>query len=151
VGSTSLFFDDIEPGDQIVGDSHLIDKSHMVAFAREWDPLPVHTDEAAGIAAFGSLTASGLYVIAIKQLLLGTSPFDGTSIIASFGYDELRFHKPVRPGDTLTLGIECMDKRISRSRPEAGIITFRLDLTNQQDEVVMSQLDTVLIRKRPKT
>jgi len=146
--SGSLFFEDIEPGDRIAGDSHLIDKTHMLAFANEWDPMPIHVDEAAGRAAFGSLTAPGLYVLAVKQLLLRTSPLNADSVIASFGYDELRFHKPVRPGDTVTLGIECVEKRASRSRPEAGIVTVRLDLTNQQDEVVISHLDTVLIRKR---
>jgi acyl dehydratase len=148
MGIPALFYEDAEPGDRILGDSHLIDKAHMLAFAREWDPLPIHVDEAAGRAAFGSLTAPGLYVLAIKQLLLRTSPFSADSIIASFGYDELRFHKPVRPGDIVTLGIECVEKRTSRSRPEAGIATFRLDLTNQQDELAMSHLDTVLIRRR---
>jgi len=146
--SGSLFFDEIAPGDRIAGDSHTIDKAHMLAFAREWDPMPIHVDEAAGQAAFGGLTAPGLYVLAIKQLLLRTSRLNADSVIVSFGYDELRFHKPVRPGDTLTLSMECMEKRISKSRPEAGIITVRIELANQQDEVVMSHLDTVLVRKR---
>jgi acyl dehydratase len=148
MNSAALFFEDIEPGDRIVGDSHLVDKAHMLAFAREWNPLPIHVDEAAGREAFGSLTAPGLYILAIKQLLLLPSPISVESIIVSFGYDELRFHKPVRPGDTVTLGIECVDKRASRSRPEAGIITFRLSLTNQLDELALSHLDTVLIRRR---
>jgi acyl dehydratase len=146
--SESLFFDDIEPGDRFTGGSHLIDKAHMLAFAREWDPMPIHVDEAAGRAAFGSITASGLYVLAIKHLLLPTSPINADAVIVSFGYDELRFLKPVRPGDTLTLAMECVEKRASRSRPETGIVTVRIELANQHGEVVMSHLDTVLLRKR---
>ena len=146
--SESLFFDDIEPGDRFTGESHLVDKAHMLAFAREWDPMPIHVDEAAGGAAFGSITASGLYVLAIKQLLLRTSPVNADAVIVSFGYDELRFLKPVRPGDTLTLAMECLEKRASRSRPDAGIVTVRIELANQHGEVVMSHLDTVLLRKR---
>ena len=89
-----------------------------------------------------------LLLLPSPSLLLLPSPISVESIIVSFGYDEVRFHKPVRPGDTLTLGIECTDKRASRSRPEAGIITFQLSLTNQQDELALSHLDTVLIRRR---
>jgi len=146
--SESLFFDDIEPGDRLTGGSHLIDKAHMLAFAREWDPMPIHVDEAAGRAAFGGITASGLYVLAVKQRLLRTSPINADAVIVSFGYDELRFLKPVRPGDTLTLAMECTEKRASRSRPHAGIVTVRIELANQHGEVVMSHLDTVLLRKR---
>jgi acyl dehydratase len=145
----SIFFDEIEPGHRFTCGSHLIDKAHMLAFALEWDPMPIHVDEAAGRATFGSITASGLYVLAIKQRLLPTSPVNADAVIVSFGYDELRFLKPVRPGDTLTLSMECVEKRASRSRPEAGIVTVRLELANQHGEVVMSHLDTVLLRKRP--
>jgi len=147
--SESRYFDDVEPGDRLAGGSHQIDKAHMLAFAQEWDPMPIHVDEAAGKAAFGSLTASGLYVLAIKHLLLRTSPINADAVIVSFGYDELRFHKPVRPGDTLTLAMECVEKRASRSRPDAGIVTVRIELANQHGELVMSHLDTVLLRRRP--
>jgi acyl dehydratase len=146
--SKSLFFDDVEPGERHTCDSHRIDKAHMLAFAREWDPMPIHVDEAAGKAAFGSIIASGLYVLAIKHRLLRTSPINADAVIVSFGYDEVRFLKPVRPGDTLTLTMECVDKRASRSRPDAGIVTVRIELANQDGEVVMSHLDTVLLRKR---
>jgi acyl dehydratase len=144
----TIFFEDFEPGERIESGSHCLDKAEMVAFATEWDPLPAHIDEAAGRAAFGSLTASGVYLLAVKQRLLAASPLSWRSVMASFGYDELRFHKPARPGDTLTLVMECVEKRASRSRPEAGIVTVRLALVNQDDEVVMSHLDTVLLRKR---
>lgn len=146
--SESLFFDDIEPGDRLAGGSHRIDEAHMLAFAREWDPMPIHVDEAAGRAAFGGITASGLYVLAIKHRLLRTSPLNEDAVIVSFGYDEVRFLKPVRPGDTLTLTMDCVDKRASRSRPHAGIVSVRIELANQHGEVVLSHLDTVLVRKR---
>jgi acyl dehydratase len=144
----TIFFEDIEPGQKITGGGHHLDKAEMVAFAKEWDPLPAHIDEAAGKAAFGSLTASGLYLLAIKQRLLADSPLSWRSVMVSFGYDELRFQAPARPGDTLTLVMECVEKRASRSRPGAGIVTVRIALANQNDTVVMSHLDTVLLRKR---
>jgi acyl dehydratase len=122
----------------------------MLEFARIWDPVPFHVDEAAGKAAFGSLTAPGIFALAFKQRLIHRVDVI-PAVIASLGYDEVRFLKPVRPGDELTLVIDWVEKRPSKSRNDRGVVVQRLSLVNQKDEVVMSHLDTILVRVRPDT
>jgi acyl dehydratase len=121
--------------------------STAAGFARDWDPMPFHVDDAAGIAAFGSLTAPGLYVLALKQRLIHTLP-EPHAVIASLGYDEVRFVAPVRPGDSLTLHVEWISRRPSNSKPDRGVVSVRFALANQDDTTVMSHLDTILVRKR---
>lgn len=142
-----IYYEDMVPQTKIIGPSVIVDKSEMVAFAKIWDPVPIHVDEAAGKAAFGSLTASGVYILSLKQRLLhGMEKF--AAVIASLGYDEVRFHKPVRPGDELTLVVEWVEKRLSNSKKDRGIVVHRLSLVNQHADVVMSHIDTILVRLR---
>lgn len=143
----SIHFEDVEVGGSVTGGTTVIDRDEMVAFAKAWDPLPFHVDEAAARAAFGGLTAPGLYMLAVKQRLIHGTAL-GPAVIASLGYDELRFHRPARPGDALTLVMEWVEKRESRSKPDRGIVTVRLSLVNQANETVMSHLDTILLRRR---
>lgn len=109
--------------------------------------MPFHVDDAAGAAAFGGITAPGLYVLAIKQRLIHRLP-SPQAVIASLGYDELRFHEPVRPGDILHLDYAWVRRRESKSKPDRGIVTVRMALVNQSGAKVMSHLDTVLVRRR---
>jgi acyl dehydratase len=138
----------MNPGDRLAGPSQVIDRDELVDFARRWDPMPFHIDEQAGVAAFGSLTAPGLYMLALKQRLVHRLP--PQAVIASLGYDEVRFHEPLRPGDTVTLNVEWVNRRPSGSRPDRGIVTIRFSLVNQAGATVMSHLDTVLVRRSPR-
>ena len=142
-----LFYEDMNPGDCIQSPTTVIDRDELVAFAKRWDPMPYHVDEAAGKAAFGSITAPGVYMIAVKQRLVHQLP-DQHAVIASLGYDELRFHAPVRPGDTVHVKFECVNRRESSSKPDRGIVTVRMSLVNQAGVTVMSHLDTILVRRR---
>ena len=142
-----IYYEDMVPGEGERGPSTTIDRDEMVAFARTWDPVPFHVDEAAGIAAFGSLTAPGLYMLAVKQRLIHQRA-EPHAVIASTGYDEVRFHEPLRPGDTVRLDIEYVSRRPSKSRADRGIVTLRFRLVNQHEVVVMSHLDTILVRMR---
>ncbi len=142
-----LFYEDMIPGHSIKSPTVTVDRDELVDFAKRWDPMPYHIDDAAGIAAFGSITAPGAFVIAIKQRLIHQLP-DQHAVIASFGYDELRFHAPVRPLDTLHLNFECVSRRASNSKPDRGIVVVRMSLINQAGVTVMSHLDTVLVRRR---
>lgn len=141
------YFEDMRVGDRMTGDTYVVDRDELVEFARKWDPLPFHVDEEAGRLAFGSLTAPGTYVLAVKQALVHRLP-ERHAVIASSGYDEVRFHEPVRPGDTLTLVREWVSKRASTSKPDRGVVTLRLSLLNQHGRIVMSHLDTILVRRR---
>ena len=142
----SLYFEDMAPGRSIASQPHVISQDELVAFAQVWDPLPIHVDEEAGVKAFGSLTAPGLYVLAVKQRLIHTLPT--LNVIASLGYDEVRFYAPLRPGDTVTLKMEWVSRRESTSKPDRGIVVLKFTLFNQEGVALMSHLDTVLVKRK---
>lgn len=143
-----LYFEDIPIGQRDLCGSVRVDEAEMLDFARIWDPLPIHLDRAVADKVNGGLSAPGLYVLALKQRLLHAAPVQA-AVIASMGYDELRFFAPVRPGDLLTLAIDWTDKRASRSRPDRGIVTHRLSLLDEAGAPVMSHLDRIMTRRRP--
>ncbi|NSY39356.1 MaoC/PaaZ C-terminal domain-containing protein [Leisingera sp. ANG59] len=142
-----LYFDDIEIGRRDVCGSVTVDGDDMLAFAQKWDPLPIHVDMVVAQRATGGLTAPGLYVLALKQRLVHAAETKA-AVIASMGYDEVRFHKPARAGDRLTLTIDWTDKRLSSSHPDRGIVTHRLSLLDDSGDPVMSHFDTILVRRR---
>src|SRR6266849_4304439 len=141
-----IFFEDVVPGAAIEAGPYIIPEHELVAFASAWDPLPIHVDRAFA-AEHGGLTAPGIYLLAIKMRLVHSLPLRRT-VIASVGYDEVRFHQPAHPGDALTLELTWTEKRRSRSKPDRGIVTGRYSLVNAAGEVVMSHLDTVVMRLR---
>ena len=132
-----IYYEDMIPGTGLSAPGRPVDEAEMIGFARQWDPMPFHTD--------GS-SAPGIYILAFKQRLVHQLP--QIAVLASFGYDEVRFHEPVRPGDTLSLTVEWVNRRESTSKPHAGIVTLRLSLLNQRKAVVLSHLDSVLVRRR---
>lgn len=143
----AVYFEDMVPAGFIEGPSVIVDRQELISFAKRWDPMPFHVDEEAGKAAFGGLTAPGIYVLALKQRLIHDLPLPH-AVLASFGYDEVRFHEPVRPGDRLTLLVEWVERKVSRSKPDRGIVKVRYALRNQSGVIVMSHLDTILVRRR---
>jgi acyl dehydratase len=142
-----LFFEDMNPGESITSPPLTVERDEMVEFAKRWDPMPFHVDEAAGMASFGGITAPGIFVLALKQRLIHQLP-DPHAVIASLGYDEVRFLEPVRPNDTLRLKYDWLTRRESKSKPDRGVVTVRLSLINQSEKTVMSHLDTILVRRR---
>ena len=142
-----VFYEDMTPGRRVAGPSIVVDRAEMVTFATVWDPLPFHTHDDAAHATFGGLTAPGIYVLALKQRLIHQLP-EQHAVVASLGYDEVRFHEPVRPGDTLSLVLEWLNRRESKSKADRGIVTVLLSLINQTGRTVMSHLDTILVRRR---
>ncbi len=84
-----------------------------------------------------------------EDMVVGDRLPERHAVIASSGYDEVRFHEPVRPGDRLTLVREWVGKRESNSKPDRGVVTWRLSLVNQSGQTAMSHLDTILVRRRP--
>ncbi len=140
-----LFYEDMTPGDSMTSPTVMVDGEEMVEFAKRWDPLPIHVDETAARAS-GGLTAPGLFMLALKQRLIHQLPEH--AVIASLGYDEVRFHAPVRPDDTLHVYYEWVDRRESTSKADRGVVTVRLSLINQAGITVMSHVDTILVRRR---
>ncbi len=142
------YFEDVVVGATVTAGPYRVTRDEMVAFARKWDPFPFHVDETAGRdSIYGGLIASGEYTMAVKQVLIHRLG-GNEALIGSMGYDELRYLGPVRPDDRLTLSMECIDKRDSRSKPDRGIVKYKVTLTNQDDEPVLSYIDIVLLAKR---
>jgi acyl dehydratase len=141
-----IYFEDMIVGQHMTSPAVVVDHDEMVDFAKRWDPLPIHVDSEVA-ASRGGPTAPGLFILAVKQRLIHALPEH--AVIASFGYEEVRFHHPLRPGDEVHLRYEFVEARPSSSKPDRGIVTIRLSLVrNDDDEVVMSHLDTILVRRR---
>jgi acyl dehydratase len=141
-----IYFEDVVVGDVLRAGPYVIAEQELLAFATTWDPLPIHADKAYA-AQHGGLTAPSVYLFAVKMRLVHTFPLRRT-VIAAIGYDEVRFLRPARPGDALSLELQWTDKRRSRSQPDRGIVCGRYTLINAAGEPIMTHLDTVLMRLR---
>jgi len=146
------WFEDIAVGEVRELPGRTVTREEIVAFAREFDPQPFHVDEeAARRSAFGGLVASGWHTAAICQRLVVDGFANTLASLGSPGVDELRWIRPVRPGDTLVLRVECVETRPSRSKPDRGIVRLRYELRNQEDDIVMTMIGMALVRRRPPT
>ncbi len=143
------FFDAWSIGDRI---DHAIRRTvtetdNLLFSTMTHNPQPLHIDaEAAKASEFGQILVNGTFTFA---LMIGLSVGDTTlgTLVANLGYDKLVMPKPVFIGDTMRATSEVVDLRESRSRPDAGLVTFSHKLINQRDEVVCQCLRTALLRK----
>ena len=145
------YFEDWQVGDRLNHEiSRTVTETDNLLFSvMTHNPQPLHLDvEAAKASEFGQILVNGTFTFA---LMVGLSVGDTTlgSLVANLGYDKLVMPKPVFIGDTLRASSEVTELKPSGSRPNAGIITFRHELTNQRGEVVCSCLRTALIKRRP--
>jgi len=144
------YFEDYPPGTVIEGGAVTVSEGDIVEFARRYDPQTMHTDPAAAAHShFGGLIASGWHTAALMMRLFAAHFLSPASSLASPGIDELRWLKPVRPGDVLSLRVTVTEVRRSRSKPEQGIVRSLVEVLNQNGEVVMSLKPISLIRCRP--
>ncbi len=143
------YFEDLKVGDRFQSGPYEVTEKAINDFAREFDPQPFHLDRAAANkSVFRGLVASGWHTAAITMRLLVMSGLNIAGGAIGLGVDELRFPKPVRPGDTLRLEIEIVDVRLSKSKPDRGTARIRYATRNQDDEVVFTQTATILVPKR---
>ena len=132
------YFEDFQPGQVREIDGPVLTREEIVEFARKYDPQPFHVDEEAAKNSFyGGLIASGWQTVAICMRLMCDSYLLESASLGSPGVDEVRWVKPVRPGDRLRLKTTVLEARISRSRPEMGSVRARWDMFNQHNELVM--------------
>jgi acyl dehydratase len=143
------YFDDFAEGYRFATGAKTIDEAEMLAFAAAYDPQPFHVDHAAARdSIYGGLIASGFQSLAFGfRLVLDTGIFRGSSL-GSPGFDELRWLKPVRPGDTLRVEAEVTELRPSRSKPDRGIIRVAYTYLNQHDEKVLTFQAMHLLARR---
>jgi acyl dehydratase len=129
-----------------------LSEADIIAFARQYDPQPMHIDpDAASFTIYGGLIASGWHTVSLFMRLLVGNLVAHTSSLGSPGVDELRWPLPVRPGDTITGQMEILETRVSNSRPTMGIVRWRGEVRNQKGQLVMSLLGTNFFGRRPET
>ena len=146
-----IYFEDLEIGAETYFGSYDVTREEVLEFARKYDPQPFHlSDEEAAKTHFGRLSASGWHSCAMTMAVIARHVVgEEQAGLGSPGIDELRWRRPVFPGDTLHVRAKIVDKTPSRSRPEMG--SFRSDtiVTNQDDQPVLTFTSIVLIRRRP--
>jgi acyl dehydratase len=142
-------FEDWQPGEVLQFGRYEVTAAEIKEFAIEFDPQSFHLDEeAAKDSLFGGLIASGWHSAGIMmRLIVDHGAFVGANI-ASPGFDDIAWTKPVRPGDVLSVRVEVTRKRRSESKPDRGVVSFRQELLNQDGEIAMSLDSLVLYRCR---
>jgi acyl dehydratase len=147
--SRPRYFEDFPVGAVFEFGSVTVTEAGIIAFARQFDPQTMHTDPvAAANGPTGGLIASGWHTIALMMRMYADHilPPDG---LPAPGVDEVRWHHPVRPGDTLHMRVRIESARVSQSKPDRGIIRPFSEVLNQHGEVVVSMRPINLIRRRP--
>jgi acyl dehydratase len=145
-----LYFEDVVVGSKSSFGHYEVTREEVIEFASKYDPQPFHLDdEAAAQTYFGRLSASGWHTCAMTmRMLVENMKVNRQAGLGSPGVDEIRWLKPVYPGDTLRVEGEILSKRQSQSKPEIGSFQGRNTVFNQHDEAVMTMVSTGLIRVR---
>ena len=144
-----LFFEDFPVGASGECGPRTITREEIVAFAREFDPQPFHLDEEAAKGTFvGELIASGWQTCALMMRIMFEGIIYKTSSLGAPGIEEVKWLKPVRPGDRFTAHWSVLDTRASRSRPEMGFVRLRILLANQRGENAYEQLFSMMAGRR---
>ncbi len=148
--SEPRYWEDYEVGQKFPLGSVSFSEQEIIDFAREFDPQSFHVDrEAAAESMFGGIIASGWQVAAKMMRLFVDNYVDQRTALGSPGVDELRWLKPVRPGDVLNGVVEIAAKAPSKSKPQIGVVHERWIVTNQRGEVVMTTRGINMVRRRP--
>ncbi len=153
VPASDRYFEDYVPGSTYEFGSLTVEEPEMIAFARRFDPQVFHTDpERAKDTAFGGLIASGWLTGSLMMRLYTDHYLSHVASLGSPGLDELRWPRPVRPGDKLSVRVTVQQAKRSRSKPDRGIVHSFIEVLNQNGEVVMSMkaVNLFLCREIPK-
>ena len=147
--ASPMFFEDFEVGTTEEFGEYLVTEEEILEFASKYDPQAFHlSDEAAKATLFGGLCASGWHTCAIAMRMLVDNMPESNKSLGSPGIDELRWTRPVFPGDTLRVKTTVLSKTNSRSRPDLGSLQMQNEVFNQNNELVMSNKPIVIYRKR---
>ena len=147
--SDPVYFEDVQVGETRRFGRYAVTRDEIVEYARQFDPQPFHLDEAAAARSiFGGLIASGWHTGAMFIRMICEHAIPGTAATGALGFDDLRWLKPVRPGDTLTARAEVLAAWPSRTKP-IGFVRSRVEMRNQEREVVLSLVGLSMYRRRP--
>jgi acyl dehydratase len=144
-----LYFEDLRVGHRYTSGRYSVSEAQILAFAREFDPQPLHLDPvAARESTLGGLSASGWHTAAITMRLTADGPLQLAGGTVGLGA-ELRWHKPTRPGDVLHLESEIVELRLSRSNPDRGVVRVRMETRTEAGVLLQTLVATLLVPTRP--
>jgi len=145
----TLTFEDFPPGRFGTFGPRHVGRDEILAFAAEYDPQPMHLDEqAAKKSILNGLAASGWHLCSIMMRMMCDGFIDRTASLGSPGVDEVRWLAPLRPGDDVTLEVDVMAARVSRSRPDTGIVTFKGTIRNAAGQALGEMTSPIMIGRR---
>ena len=144
----TLYFEDLAVGDTTTSDEYQITEGEIIEFAEQYDPQWFHTDpeRAAEESIYGSIIAAGFHTAAISTRLFVDCFLSETATLGGKGIDKLRWHKPVRPDDQLSITAEILELRADTD--SRGVADIRIETTNQDDDVVFSMIALVMFARR---
>ena len=144
-----LTFEDFQPGHfATLGPRH-VTREEIISFAAEYDPQPMHLDEEAGRRSLaGGLSGSGWHMCALAMRMQVDSIIGRAASLGGLGVDEVKWLAPLRPGDDLTLEVHVDEARVSKSRPETGIVRVRAEMFNASGEKLMTIVSNGLFGRR---
>lgn len=144
------YYEDFLVGAKYELGEHTFDQDDMIAFAERFDPQPVHVDpQAAKHTPYGGLVASGLYTCSVMMGMLTRRVLLDSSSLGSTGIDEVRWLKPIRPGDTIAVSLTIEGARLSHSRYDRGVIVMRWDGVNQHGDATVYVRAKLMFGRRP--
>jgi len=144
-----LSFEDFPPGHFGTFGPRRVTREEILGFAAEFDPQPMHLDEeAASRSMLKGLSGSGWHLCSIMMRMMFDGFIGRTASLGSPGVNELRWLAPLRPGDDLTLDVEVSEARVSRSRPETGIVTFKGLVRNAAGVALCEMVSPIIVRRR---
>jgi len=144
-----LYFEELEVGTRSSAGPYLVSRDEIIQFAKQYDPVPRHIDEAAAARSiFGGLTACSAHTFSIF-ILLTTRLQPRLRVLAGVGWDGLRLPNAVRPGDEVDLETTVLEMRESKSKPDRGIVNTQVILRNQKQETVLECTSHIFVARRP--
>jgi len=144
-----LHWEDFQPGAVAVYGPRLVTREEIVAFAAEFDPQPMHLDEAAASGTLlGGLGASGWHTCCLMMRIIADGFLLDSTSMGAPGIEEVRWLAPLRPGDDLTLDIDVTEARVSRSRPDTGIVTFKGIVRNAAGQALCEMVSPIIVQRR---
>lgn len=143
------YLEDLAPGLVFVSDAYAVTVENIKEFAGQWDPQVFHLDEAAAQDTFfQGLAASGWHTACLTMRLLITGPFRPAGGVIGAGIEELRWHRPVRPGDVLRVRAEVLEARAMRSRPGQGMVRVRVETLDAAGQAVQTFTTPLVVQAR---
>lgn len=144
-----ICYEDFEVGGVRIHGPYRVTREEIIEFATEFDPQPMHLDdEAAEKSMLKGLSGSGWHICAVMMRMIYDGFLHESSSLGAPGVDEVRWVRPMRPDDQLTIKLTCFEKRESKSRPQVGIVSHHLEMTNAKGEVVLTSSYSGFFGKR---